>query len=144
MKKIKTLILGIITATSLISCASSDNGSLSSDVSNISSNVNSSMNSAYRAVNGTFSAQIDRNIEDVYNATYDAIQNNNQYQILTHNSNLTDAHIHGVVTKTGSEFDIDISKVNPNLSNIYIKFGTIGDKEKSIDLLSSVRQSLGL
>ena len=81
-----------------------------------------------------------------------AINNTPNYNI--ENNTLTDksAEIKGIIKTEKSMFDkegkipysIEIMKYDNSTVNIYIRIGTIGDKQSSVDLLSSIRTNLGL
>jgi hypothetical protein len=144
MKKLKLITVGLITSLALSAC--SENSSMMND-------LNSTSNSVVRFANGTFSAQIyNTNVKSVYGAAELAINNTPNYNI--ENNTLTDksAEIKGIIKTEKSMFDkegkipysIEIMKYDNSTVNIYIRIGTIGDKQSSVDLLSSIRTNLGL
>ena len=115
--------------------------------------LNSTGNSIARFANGTFSAQLyNTDVKSVYNATQLAINNTNNYSIESNTVIEKNAEIKGAVkteksilNKEGkTPYSIEIIKYDSSTVNIYIKIGTIGDKQSSVDLLSSIRTNLGL
>lgn len=145
MKFFKLIIAGGLTVA-LLSACSTNNSSMMDD-------LNSTSDSIVRFANGTFSAQIDNtNVKSVYEATELTINNTNNYTI--EDNTLTDrtAKIKGSIKTEKNFFDkegktpysIEIVKYDDSRVNIYIKIGTLGDKQSSIDLLSTIRTNLGL
>ena len=144
MKKIKLAAIVLTGVLSLTAC--STNSSMMDD-------LNSTGDSIVRFANGTFSAQIDNtDVKSVYNATELAINNTNNYSITNNTINDKNAKITGnikveksIINKEGiTPYNIEIVKGNNSTINIYIKIGTIGDKQSSVDLLASIRTNLGL
>ena len=144
MKKTKMLAIGLITSFSLISCSNN---------SNMMSDLNNTTDSVVRYVNGTFSAQINNtSINSVSNATQLALNNSGIYNIKNNNLNKDSAEITGTFktqetwfskSKDGS-FKVQLIKGNNNTVNVYIKIGSLGDKQASVDLLANIRNNLGL
>jgi hypothetical protein len=144
MKILKTISIGLTAALVLSAC--SNNSSMMDD-------LNSTGNSIVRFANGTFSAQLyNTNVKSVYDATELAINNTNNYNIESNTITERNAKIKGFIKTEKSMFDkegktpysIEISKYDNSTVNIYIKIGTVGDKQSSVDLLSSIRTNLGL
>ncbi|MFT4693376.1 MAG: putative small secreted protein [Francisella sp.] len=144
MKKLKLITVGLTAALTLSAC--STNSSMMDD-------LNSTGNSIARFANGTFSAQLyNTDVKSVYNATQLAINNTNNYSIESNTVIEKNAEIKGAVkteksilNKEGkTPYSIEIIKYDSSTVNIYIKIGTIGDKQSSVDLLSSIRTNLGL
>ncbi|MGQ4002143.1 DUF3568 family protein [Francisellaceae bacterium CB300] len=144
MKILKTISIGLTAALVLSAC--SNNSSMMDD-------LNSTGNSIVRFANGTFSAQLyNTNVKSVYDATELAINNTNNYNIENNTITERNAKIKGFIKTEKSMFDkegktpysIEISKYDNSTVNIYIKIGTVGDKQSSVDLLSSIRTNLGL
>jgi len=144
MKILKTISIGLTAALVLSAC--SNNSSMMDD-------LNSTGNSIVRFANGTFSAQLyNTNVKSVYGATELAINNTNNYNIESNTITERNAKIKGFIKTEKSMFDkegktpysIEITKYDNSTVNIYIKIGTVGDKQSSVDLLSSIRTNLGL
>lgn len=144
MKILKTISIGLTAALVLSAC--SNNSSMMDD-------LNSTGNSIVRFANGTFSAQLyNTNVKSVYDATELAINNTNNYNIESNTITKRNAKIKGFIKTEKSMFDkegktpysIEITKYDNSTVNIYIKIGTVGDKQSSVDLLSSIRTNLGL
>ncbi|MGQ4004626.1 DUF3568 family protein [Francisellaceae bacterium CB52] len=144
MKILKTISIGLTAALVLSAC--SNNSSMMDD-------LNSTGNSIVRFANGTFSAQLyNTNVKSVYDATELAINNTNNYNIESNTITERNAKIKGFIKTEKSMFDkegktpysIEITKYDNSTVNIYIKIGTVGDKQSSVDLLSSIRTNLGL
>ena len=144
MKILKTISIGLTAALVLSAC--SNNSSMMDD-------LNSTGNSIVRFANGTFSAQLyNTNVKSVYDATELAINNTNNYNIENNTITERNAKIKGFIKTEKSMFDkegktpysIEITKYDNSTVNIYIKIGTVGDKQSSVDLLSSIRTNLGL
>jgi hypothetical protein len=144
MKILKTISIGLTAALVLSAC--SNNSSMMDD-------LNSTGNSIVRFANGTFSAQLyNTNVKSVYDATELAINNTNNYNIESNTITERNAKIKGFIKTEKSMFDkegktpysIEITKYDNSTVNIYIKIGAVGDKQSSVDLLSSIRTNLGL
>ena len=144
MKKLKLITVGLTATLALSAC--STNSSMMDD-------LNSTGDSVVRFVDGTFSAQIDNtNVKSVYDATELAINNTNNYNIKNDTLTERSAKINGVIKTEKNMFDkkgktpysIEIIKDDNSGVNLYIKIGTLGDKQSSVDLLSSIRANLGL
>lgn len=136
MKKLKIISLSILVAAALTACA--DNNSLMEDLNSASDNV-------VRFVNGTFSAQIENsNVKSVYDATLLALNNSGNYNIDSNKLKENIAFISGKVNSSEQDYNIKISKGINGIVDIYIKIGTFGDKQSSVDLLSATRTNLGL
>lgn len=144
MKKTKFVIISLLAATALTSCA--NNSSLADD-------LNSTGDSIIRFANGTFSAEIDNtSVQSVYNATELALNNDNIYNIKNNTINDKSAEINGTYTVDKNffndsgkdDFDIQIIKKKNATVGIFIKIGKLGDKQASVYLLSNIRSNLGL
>lgn len=136
MKKLKIITLAFVTALALNAC--SENSSMMSDLNTTSDNV-------VRFVDGTFSAQVDNSdVKSVYDATDLAINNNGNYTIDSSNVKDNVGQISGKVKSSQEVFNVKIVKFDSDIVNIYIKIGTFGDKQASVDLLSNIRTNLGL
>ncbi len=144
MKILKLIAIGITTCLAIYAC--SNNTSMMDD-------LKSTGNSIVRFANGTFSAQIDNtDFDSVYNAAELTINNTNNYTIENNKADGRNAEITGFIKTEKIMFDrdgktpfsIEIVKYNNSTVNIYIKIGAIGDKQSSVDLLSSIRTNLGL
>jgi len=144
MKKLKPIMFVLPTVLAISAC--SPNSSMMDD-------LNSTSDSIARFASGTFSAQIDNtSVKSVYSATELAINNTNNYSIIKGTLNEKNAEITGSIKVEKSMFNkegqtpysIEIVKYNNSTVNIYIKIGTIGDKQSSVDLLSSIRTNLGI
>ncbi|GAB4224263.1 MAG: DUF3568 domain-containing protein [Francisella sp.] len=143
MHKNKLLIAFAISFLTLIS---------SSSYASISSSLSSAIDSVVRFVNGTFSANIDSNdLQKVYKATLLAL-NNNDYNVVKNTINNGYADITGtynteksIFNSSGiSNFSVRIVKSNKNTIQIFIKIGTFGDKQASVDLLADIQNNLGI
>lgn len=144
MKKLKIITVALTTTLALTAC--SHNSSMMDD-------INSTSDSVVRFANGTFSAQIDdTDVKSVYYATELAINNAKNYAITKNTFDEKNAEISGnikveksMLNKDGKvPYNIEIAKHNSSTVNIYIKIGTVGDKQSSVDLLSDIRTNLGL
>ncbi|AJC48520.1 DUF3568 family protein [Allofrancisella guangzhouensis] len=136
MKNMKILTLCLITALVLSAC--SNNSSLAED-------LNSTSKSVVNFINGIFSAEIDNtSVQSVYNATKLALNNNGNYDIKKSDIKDGYAEISGIVKSNKDPFEIKMIKSNNDIINMYIKIGTFGDKQASVNLLSDVRNILGL
>ena len=144
MKILKAITIGLTATLALSAC--SNNSSMIDD-------LNSTGNSIVRFANGTFSAKLyNTNVKSVYDATELAINNTNNYNIESNTITERNAEIKGFIKTEKSMFDkecktpysTEISKYDNSTVNIYIKIGTVGDKQSSVDLLSSIRTNLGL
>lgn len=144
MKKLKLISTGLIAMSVLAGC--SNNASLSDDLNNAGDSI-------VRFVNGTFSAEIyNTSIDSVYSATLLALNNDKIYNIKNNNIASNSAEINGTYTvdknffnDTGKEnFKIQILKRQGTTVQIFIKLGSLGDKQASVDLLAQIRSNLGL
>ena len=144
MKKLKLIAAGLTATLALSAC--STNSSMMDD-------INSTSDSISRFASGTFTAQIDNtDVKSVYDATELTINNTNNYNIANNTLTAKSAKISGVIKTEKTMFDkegktpysIEIIKDGNSSVNLYIKIGALGDKQSSVDLLSSIRANLGL
>lgn len=144
MKKLKLISTSLIAVSILAGC--SNNASLSDDLNNTGDSI-------VRFVNGTFSAEIyNTSIDSVYSATLLALNNDKIYNIKNNNIASNSAEINGTYTvdknffnDTGKEnFKIQILKKQGSTVQIFIKLGSLGDKQGSVNLLAQIRSNLGL
>jgi hypothetical protein len=85
---------------------------------------------------------LDGGIKDVYNATLEAVQNNNDYVITKKDITPTEATIEGNTKVDSTDFSIEVEKLTSNASKVSIKFGTFGDKTASATLMDQIQKNL--
>jgi len=144
MKKLKLITASLVIASALASC--SNNASLADD-------LNNSGDSIVRFVNGTFAAEIyNTSVESVYNITLLTLNNEKTYTIDNKSIHEGSAEINGtfavdkgLFNDTGKDnFQIQIIKEQGSTVKIFIKLGSLGDKQQSVDLFVKIKSNLGL
>lgn len=103
----------------------------------------SSFNPGYSSLSGSFEAQIDKNLTDVYTATKEVIEYKG-YTIASDNKNENNAEISGVTKRNNTSFNINLTSATKDSSYIKIKYGSLGDRDRSVAFLDQLRDTLGV
>ena len=128
IKKIITAIFLVISALSLSSCLLLLGGAAGGGTI------------AY--VQGTYSMNMDGSIKEVYNASLEAVQNDDNLIITKKTITPTDATIKGNTKVDSTDFDITIEKLTKNASKVKIKFGTFGNRTASATLMDEIQKNI--
>ncbi|APC96252.1 DUF3568 family protein [Francisella frigiditurris] len=102
----------------------------------------SSFNPGYSSLSGSFEAQIDKNLTDVYTATKEVIEYKG-YTITSDKKEDTNAEISGETEKNKTSFNIKLTSATIDSSYIKIKYGSLGDRNRSVAFLDQLRDTLG-
>ncbi|MFC4892892.1 DUF3568 family protein [Pseudofrancisella aestuarii] len=102
----------------------------------------SSFNPGYSSLNGSFEAQIDKKLADVYAATKEVIAYKD-YTITLDRKDDTSAEISGQTKRNKTSFNISLSAETSDSSYIKIKYGLLGNRDRSVAFLDQLRDTLG-
>ncbi|MED7788847.1 DUF3568 domain-containing protein [Francisella sp. 19X1-34] len=95
-------------------------------------------------VDGNYSMNIQGNYKDVYTAALKAVNENNDFVLVSKTINSTDntADIEGATKIDSTSFSIEIEKLTKNASKVTIKFGTFGDQQMSSTLMDQIQANV--
>jgi len=92
-------------------------------------------------VQGKYAMNMDGNIKDIYNATIEAVQSNEDFVLTKKSITPTDATVQGNTKVDSTDFSVTIEKLTDNASKVTIKFGTFGDRTASATLMDRIQEN---
>ena len=92
-------------------------------------------------VQGKYSMNMEGNIKDIYNATIQAVQSNEDFVLTKKSITPTEASVNGNTKVDTTDFDVTIEKLTDNASKVTIKFGTFGDRTASATLMDQIQKN---
>jgi hypothetical protein len=92
-------------------------------------------------IDGFYSMNMQGNYKDVYKAALKAVNNNNDFVLVSKNVSEEDANaeIEGATKVDSTSFTIKIEKLTDKASKVTIKFGTFGDQAMSSTLMDQIQ-----
>lgn len=91
-------------------------------------------------VKGEYSMNMEGSLKDIYNATIEAVQSNDNF-VLTKKTISNTAIVKGNTKVNSTDFSVKIEKLTDNASKVTIKFGTFGDRTESATLMDQIQKN---
>lgn len=95
-------------------------------------------------IDGKYSINIEGNYKDVYKAALKAVNENNDFVLVSKDIDDTDgkASIEGATKVDSTSFSIEVEKLTDNASKVTVKFGTFGDQALSSTLMDQIQANV--
>ncbi|QIV93858.1 DUF3568 family protein [Allofrancisella frigidaquae] len=130
LKKFKLIILGFIIATALNSCV----------LAAILVGSAAIAGGTVYYINGNYIIEIPKDIRSVYNATIKTFQTNSLYSLNGQSYAQTTASING--KDSSEDISVTLKDIDKRSTEVKIRFGMLGDKQKSADLANQITKNI--
>ncbi|QIV95345.1 uncharacterized protein DUF3568 [Allofrancisella inopinata] len=130
LKKFKPIVLGFIIATALNSCV----------LAAILVGSAAVAGGTVYYINGNYVIEIPKDVRSVYNATIKTFQTNNLYSLNGQSYSQTTASISG--KDSSEEISVTLKDIDKRSTEVKIRFGMLGDKQKSADLANQITKNI--
>ncbi|MED7820372.1 MULTISPECIES: DUF3568 family protein [unclassified Francisella] len=129
-KKFRLLILSILIISCLNSCV----------LATILIGTAVVAGGAVYYINGNYIIEIPRDLRTVYNATIKAIQMNNRYSLKNQSYTGKSATVNA--SEAGTNISIDLTGIKNRTTEIKIRYGALGDENKSANLVNEITKNI--
>jgi hypothetical protein len=93
-------------------------------------------------IKGDYSMNVKSSQEDAYNATLKTLSDNNSYMLVSKQIDTNSAEVEAVTKTKGPNISINIYKETTDVSRVVIRFGKLGNQEKSTRLMDQIQANI--